>query len=537
MAARTDTTAHEGWRPNFGRLITISFLLLASAWVALVNGQPVFMASDSTNYVRSVDFAVVYFLGEKYATAWTQDRTIRGIERASHKPVKNDSNATAIPLNAPFDKAVLSGRSIYYGALLYLGQVSGHFWLSVFIQGAIFLYLSYTLAITCLGLSFPAFASVTTGILLLTPVSFFVSFLMPDIFASYLVLATIALTVFWDRLSKRKLVAVSAIILYSVLTHISHLLLLIFLTFIFGLVSIIDRRKTIFSAAFPKQAAILGTLIAFGILGELAFSYGVKLATGAYPLRPPFVMARLIEDGPGFRYLQKNCATKPYVICNYLQKLPTGVNTFLWSKDPKLGIFDVVNLATRKALTAEQPSFVWDVFRFDPIGVVADAAKNFMREIGRVGLPEFFFTEAKAKNFKHALPESYYAGLRHTHLVFHDWILTLGMAYAAIYNVSAAILVLCLAFWQHIRSRSKLSALEKQRWPYILALTITALICNAAICGSLSGPFSRYQTRIAWLPLFVICLLAASLWPELLPKKLRYRKVAASRDMTTRTAM
>src|SRR5690242_2336735 len=118
---------------------------MASAWVALVNGQPLFM-SDSTAYVRGPDFAVVYFLGDKFATALTQKRTLEGL-----RPTTNDQAtkpaAQETRLNSPFDKAILSGRSIYYGALLYLGHLTSYFWLSVFLQGAIFIYLSYTLIV------------------------------------------------------------------------------------------------------------------------------------------------------------------------------------------------------------------------------------------------------------------------------------------------------------------------------------------------------------------------------------------------------
>ena len=64
---------------NINRLVAFLFLLLASTWVALVNGQPLFNV-DTTAYVRGADFAVVYFLGPKYATAWTQERTLQGVE-------------------------------------------------------------------------------------------------------------------------------------------------------------------------------------------------------------------------------------------------------------------------------------------------------------------------------------------------------------------------------------------------------------------------------------------------------------------------
>ena len=64
-------------------LVVLCILLFVSIWVALVNGQPLFHP-DSSAYVRGPDFAVVYFLGDKFATAWTQKRTLEGI-RIRHR--------------------------------------------------------------------------------------------------------------------------------------------------------------------------------------------------------------------------------------------------------------------------------------------------------------------------------------------------------------------------------------------------------------------------------------------------------------------
>ena len=84
--------------------------------MALINGQPFFMP-DTSAYTRGPDFAVVYFLGPRFASAWTQGRTLHGGAAAE---ARTRSEAPAfLPLNSPFDKAILKGRSIYYGAFLY----------------------------------------------------------------------------------------------------------------------------------------------------------------------------------------------------------------------------------------------------------------------------------------------------------------------------------------------------------------------------------------------------------------------------------
>jgi hypothetical protein len=42
------------------------------------------------------------------------------------------------------------------------------------------------------------------------------------------------------------------------------------------------------------------------------------------------------------------------------------------------------------------------------------------------------------------------------------------------------------------------------------AFVMIALLGNAFICGVFSGPHSRYQSRLVWLPTFVLLLQASS---------------------------
>ena len=344
---------------TFKRLAALFLLLVAGAWSALVNGGPFFFPDTRTTCGARISPLCIF---------WAKNSQLHGPKNALCRgrsiPLLTrlpDRLPTKIRLNSPFDKAVMSGRSIYYGALLYVGHLTSNFWLSIFAQAAIFIYLSYTFVIKCARLSFFTFVCTTAIILVATPVSFFISFLTPDIFASFLILATIILVGFWSTLKLRDRVFVTAIILYSILVHTSHLLLLICIGLL-AFVCFIFQRKTAVSSLILKPAIVLSAIILSGFLGELIFSYSTRLTIGTDPTRPPFVMARLIQDGPGYQFLQKNCATKHYVVCNYMDRLsiPSG---FLWSTDPNEGVYNVADLATRIALSSEEVSFVLDVFQ------------------------------------------------------------------------------------------------------------------------------------------------------------------------------
>jgi putative flippase GtrA len=503
---------------TFNRVIVLFLLLMWSAWAALINDQPFFMA-DSSAYIRGPDFATVYFLGPKFATSWTQERTLQGINYLKQHQIHEKVAAPTsedVRLNSPFDKAVMGGRSIYYGALLYLGHLTSYLWLVVFVQAAIFLYLSYTLAIKCLRLSFFTFVNITSTILIATPLTFFISFMMPDVFASFLIVGLATLIGFWDSLRGRDQLILFAIVLYSAVTHTSHLLLLIGLGSIFALMFVFKERNLAFLGSHGRRLIILLALMLTSVLGQFAFSYGTRYTIGVVPLQPPFAMARLIADGPGYQFLRKHCATKPYVVCRYLKRLPTPSDTFLWSNDPKEGIYNVADIRTRTALSSEQTRFVIDVLRFDPIGVITTATNNFIRQFLMIGLDELFLNTQRLDSFEARLPAHYFAGMLHSRLALRDWILgLLNSWYSVIYYLSMFTFILVWAVGSWVRFPNKSDIFPQPEWTYLLTITAAGIIINAAICGILSEPASRYQTRVAWIPLFVLCLILGSVWETL----------------------
>ena len=494
------------------RLVGFFFLLLASAWVALVNGQPL-INSDTTAYVRGADFAIVYFLGPKFATSWTQERTLQGVEQRQQHDVHEVKAGGEVSLDSPFDKTVMAGRSIYYGALLYLGHISGQFWLVVFTQAAIFLYLSHTLIIKCLRLSFVSFACVTAITLVATPLSFFISVLMPDVFAGFLILSVVILIASWNSLGSRDKVILSFIVLYSALAHTSHLLLLIWMVLIFAIISVFVERDANSHRPVRNSLALLFALSLVGIFGELAFSYGVRHTIGVDPIRPPFLMARMIADGPGYKFLQENCAKKAYAVCQYIDRLPVSGGEFLWSTSPTNGVFSVADLPTRAALSSEQTSFAIDVFRFDPVGVIASATRDFFHQFFKITLDSFFLNKEALTAFAANLPTSYFNAMTRSRVAMSDSLLKiLGTFYFSTYVMSLLALLLISVSLYWTRSKRKPHILSLPQWRRMLTVVALAIVSNAAICGILSGSASRYQTRVSWIPLFILGLIAAKYW-------------------------
>lgn len=491
---------------TYGRLLTLCILSVASAWIALVNGQPLFYP-DTTAYVRGPDYAVVRLLGSKFKSSWTQERNLQNPQEPTGGERQMTPATRRGSLNSPSEQAVLSGRSIYYGALLYLGHLTSNFWLSILVQAAIFIYLAYVLIVTCLRLSFWTFSWTIGIILLATPISFFISYLMPDIFASYLILATIVLVVFWDMLRTRDRLVTSVIILFSILAHTSHILLMVGLISVFVCLALFQERGAVKLSFVAKRVLVLVALNLAGILGEVAFSQATRLVIGAEPIRPAFLMARVIADGPGYRFLRQNCTKRSYVICHYVERMPISSEDFLWSPDPKKGVFAAESASVRRALSDEQIPFVLDVIRFDPIGQFTSSIQNAIRQLTMVGLSDFLVDQDLLQLYKDKLPVDYFNEMTGAQIIFENRILMWAeLWFRVVYGLSIGGLAFVWLVWPRIRSQMGVNDVQNTRWYQVLTMSITAVTFNAVICGVLSVPDPRFQTRISWIPLFILLL-------------------------------
>lgn len=485
---------------NIKRLAVILLLMLMGAWAVLVNQQPFFL-EDTSAYVREPDFAVVHALGARFATEWTQPRTLEGAE--GHPQAQSLASKSPIRLNDPFHKATISGRSIFYGGMLYLSYVISDFWSAIALQDAVFVYLCYVVAIECLGFPFWFFVATTIGIVILSPISFYIGFLMPDIFASYAILSATVLIAFWKRLSVTHRTLCAAIAGYSVLVHTSHLAVLA------GLVAVAAATRFVLSLirkpAGNAKAPVAALLAIFliGCLGEIGSYYGINHVVGAPPIRPPFLMARMIADGPGYQYLKDHCGEERFVVCRFLSRLPLTSDYFLWSPYSRNGVFAASDPATRRALSNEQFSFALAVLKSNPLGVFSAAAKDFLRQLTLIGVNVFSPSTEQLSQFAGNLPETFSKGMVNSVIYANRWVLSyIGIWYAAFYYVALFVMLAALA----IEVLGLIGPRYDGAWLYVLCLSGAGLLLNAAVCGVFSEPTPRYQTRVSWLAISIAIL-------------------------------
>jgi hypothetical protein len=400
-----------------------------------------------------------------------------------------DATATKPP-------TVLAGRSAYYGAILYLGDALGEFWPTVLFQAAIFL-LSVGLSLVNLRVfSWARFLGVTAFLALCTPVAFFNSFLMPDVFAGFCVLAAANLLAFEQRMGVAQRVYWFIVLALGMLFHSSHLLIAGGILAAWGAWAIWNRRSVNFVGA-----GIIGLALVTGAAGEQAFNIAVTKLAGNAPIRPPFLMARVIADGPGTAYLRANCPGAKFVICRYVDRLPPqSSDVFLWADDPKLGVFMAEDEATKRALSAEQFRFAAATIAYDPAGYARKSLDNIWEQLSTFRLDEFNYTDADLARFAVKVPEPYRSRIAETPAARAK--MPVGGFDALAYTVVA--LSIALLIYSVIRRRP---AYVSRRIFVFSAVIIVGLLLNGVICALMSMPHARYEARVIWLvPALVLML-------------------------------
>src|SRR5947209_138630 len=386
--------------------LVILVIALAALWPALVNGGP-FYHPDTPSYFRGVASAAYKAFGVK--TDWAQEYI-----RVYQAPAIASSSATPAQQVRPELPVTLTGRSIYYGALLILAHLAGSIWIVVIVQ-SLLAAASIVFTIDLIGRAsnrsvHPATALIAGLIAAAaTPLGYETGKLMPGIFTGIGLLAEANLLFLWTWQSRREKAFWIAMLAYATLAHSTNLMLaaaLLVLALAYG-------RWRRFTYDRAQLASVVGC-IAIGVLGQAAFSFAVTKSTGAAPVRPPFVAMRLIEDGPGYAYLQHHCARERYIYCQVLRENHRNSDDLLWSEDPRISLFRGLTPDEQRVSASQQQSFVFAVFAERPLEVMATAARNSWTQLLSLDLVNFNYSEGNRKRFQKTVPPALLASMQST---------------------------------------------------------------------------------------------------------------------------
>lgn len=393
-------------------------------------------------------------------------------------------------------RAFVVERSPVYSLFLDYGGGGRSLWFIAAIQAAVTGFVIVETA-RCVApkMSIGAFLAVAAALAILTGLPWYAGQIEPDCFTAPTVLCTYLLAFHARDLGRGRTAATFLITAFVAATHPSHVMLIVGLVLVvagFKLISILRHGLAglrLSNLALPLLSATLGVVLIVASNVELTGKVFVNRAGSV------FVFASLLQDGLVPRLLNDTCPASGYKLCAYKDQLPKTADRWLWFPDSpftKLGHF--------KGTAAESQRIVDDIIVRYPgavaLSTIRDTAVQLITfHTGDQIEPQEWTLYPDLDRFIPGQMTSYMKARQQRGLLrFHE-INDVHLPVAALAQIG-----ILAAFAMMVRRRRWNSAI-------FLGFVIAALLGNALICGALSNPHARYQSRLVWLPVFALALL------------------------------
>ncbi len=384
-------------------------------------------------------------------------------------------------------------RSPIYSLFLRFGGAGQSLWLIVFIQSA---FVSFSIAETTRVLvpRLPLVLALLIGVGLLvgTGLPWYVGQVEPDCFTAVVVLAIYLVTFHLRSLGRVRSVLVIVIGAIAVAAHPSHLLLAAFLLILTGVLRIALRfahSRSSKPRLFEPAVLWLG-----GLALVLAANFGYTGQIFVSRAGPTFVFARMLQDGIVMRLLEDTCPKSGYRLCAYRDSLPATADGWLWT--PHSPFFALGHF---QGTESESARIVRDAILRYPLLQLRAAARNMIAQFTHFGTgdqiePQEWVLAPVLTRYVPSQMKAYFSARQQRGEIrfraISDLDITVGI-------ISLAGSVFLLGWFLRVRQFD--AALFQ-------GFVLAALIGNAAICGILSGPHDRYQSRLIWLAPFAVML-------------------------------
>ena len=247
--------------------------------------------------------------------------------------------------------------------------------------------------------------------------------------------------------------------------------------------------------------AVLLTAAAANILVH-ASVYGEPSLTGR---RLPYLMARVIADGPGRWWLEKHCPDPKVrlAICDDVNALPRDSDQFLWGPN---AIWESAGESKRKRLLQDEMTVVLGAVQEYPLVELEISMRHMWRQLFAFNLWNFPADPYILKILHDDLPET---GIRYQHsrqfkMDLHENL----FSSIQVYTVGLSLLIIVAGLGGLISSEDWNGSL------FGLATIILFVVpANAAVTGVLSTVADRFQSRLIWLLPLLACLVSL-VWAE-----------------------
>ncbi len=389
----------------------------------------------------------------------------------------------------------LPERSAIYGAFLAAFRPGFSLWPAMAVQVALVVLVMAEFARAVLpGLRPRQFFLLVVALTAATDLPWSAPEVVPDIFAPLLVLSLYLLGFHAASLSLPRKAALGAVAVLAATSHASHMGLAAGLAAVTALAQVASRRAVL---AGPRPRWGLPALVFALSLGLMVASNFARTGD-VFVSRagPGFVLARLLQDGIAQRVLDDTCPGSGYRLCAYRGELPHDSNDFLWQWNSpfwKLGGF--------QGIADEAQSITLESLKRYPLLNLKAAGGHTARQFATFATgdgvePLDGVAEAALQRHMPDQLDDYRSARQQSGEIDFAWINAYQVPLGALSMIALAVVFVLAARRRHWDDRL-----------FLPAFILLALAGNAFICGALSTPHDRYQSRLIWAAMFAAILL------------------------------
>lgn len=398
---------------------------------------------------------------------------------------------TGAYINNGYEIYLPEDRPLTYSLFLRYVSLGLTLWLPVLVQGLIISLLVHRICVLAWGerFSWTLFWILAVATVAFTPVSWYSSQLMPDVFTGVLFLL-VWLLYADPRRSNRPWYWIGLVVCN--LMHNSHLLIMVMLsTGIIAMALRYDGQHL--RTAFQLFGVSLFSMLLVASV-HAAAGNGFTLSKGSHV----FLVAKLSENGVLKKYLDDNCERYPYRLCTWKDKLPAYAWDFVWNADQpmqQLGGWE----GTKTEFKAILRNIAWSPKYYALLlyKALIDTGRQFVQTQVGDGLTPYGDNSNVYwkihQYFGHEMPW-HRASKQNNNLLLwagYNWTHWFYLI------VSSACL---LFFWDEVK--------KNPLWVFGYFLLVLFLLCNAFVTANFANVLARLQSRAIWvLPFFNLLFL------------------------------
>lgn len=394
-----------------------------------------------------------------------------------------------------------AARSVFYSLGIYLVHWDRSLWPVVGLQAVLTAWVVWLAVRAVVGrrgvLVYLLLMAALSG---LTTVSWYVSFVMPDILGPLVYLAMWLLVFARETLSRGERWGLCVLAVWGITAHATHLMLALGVSVLLGMMLWAVRRweaeemlRGVSGVGVAQAAALVAGAVVLQ-LGANAYLFGHASLFGNHP---PYLMARVVADGPGAEYLRQNCAGSAelppgrpgldWAVCAHVNALPDNDDDFLWAPG---SIWLGADKATQKRLLAEEMPLVRASVRAYPRQQLARSWANFTGQLNDFSVYDFDDNDWMRAHIGLVIPSAVWQYPR-SRQAQDDMPVDFFTPLIRWVVIACAVLLAGLLPWMGLRRRVRLLGL--------VLVVVPVLVANAFVTAVLSSSDSRYEARVIWL--------------------------------------